>query len=134
MLLGTRQPLHTHTHRQALPGRQRLQIQAAVKKNSAKSIVLSKTLVARKGEEKRVLRRCRDIVDFSQGRMGSPDSGIEAFQCSVDRFEKNVFHFWERYTSNVAMGRHNNVPEMQAFMTDVRLAVRLLQAFLRAQF
>ena len=120
MTLGSRQLQHTHAPRQPLPGRHRLQIQAAVKKSSAKSIVLSKTLVARKGEEKRVMRRCKDIVSFSQGRMSVADSGIESFECTVDRYDSNVFHFWERYASNVAMGRHNNVPEMQAFMVDVR--------------
>ena len=59
-------------------------------------------------------------MDFSQGKMRNAENGIESFECSSDRYEKNVFHFWERYTSNVAMGRHNNAPEMQAFMTDVR--------------
>ena len=128
--------LPTSRQLQALPqktcrphvGRQRLQIQAAVKKGAGKSVVFSKTLTARKGEEKRVFKRCRDITDFSQGKMQSRENGIEAFECSQDRFEPNVFHFWERYNSNVNMGRHNSTPEMQAFMAEVMILLSCICA------
>ena len=33
-------------------------------------------------------------------------------------YEKNVFHFWERYSSNRDMGLHSTTPEVQAFMEE----------------
>ena len=102
-------------------GRQQPQILAAVKKGAGKSVVFSKTLTASKGQEKRVMKRCRDITDFSHGKMRNSENGIQAFECSQDRYEPNVFHFWERYSSNVNMGRHNSTPEMQTFMSEVEL-------------
>jgi quinol monooxygenase YgiN len=30
-----------------------------------------------------------------------------------------VFHFWERYDSNVSLGKHNTTPEMEQFMNKV---------------
>lgn len=97
------------------------QVQAvcAIKKGSEKNVVCSKTLVIKPGQEKRVLPRCRDIVDFTRGRMASRGSGVLAFECMQDRYEKNVLHFWERYDSNANMGKHNNTPELQAFMREV---------------
>ena len=37
-----------------------------------------------------------------------------------DGGEANVFHFWELYESNTAMGRHNTVPEVEGFMQKVQ--------------
>lgn len=111
--------LHVPSLQNTRTCRRQQQILAAVKKGTGKSVVFSKTLTARKGEEKRVLKRCRDITDFSQGKMSNRENGIQAFECSQDRFEPNVFHFWERYNSNVNMGRHNSTPEMQTFMSEV---------------
>jgi hypothetical protein len=34
--------------------------------------------------------------------------------------QPNVFHFWERYESNLALGRHNTAPELAGFMEKVR--------------
>lgn len=96
-----------------------LQVSCAIKKGSEKNVVCSKTLIGKPGQEKRVRQRCKDIVDFSKGRMSVRTSGVLAFECVQDRFDTNVFHFWERYDSNVAMGRHNNTAEMQAFMKEV---------------
>lgn len=96
-----------------------MQAVCAIKKGSEKNVVCSKTLVIKPGQEKRVLPRCRDIVDFTRGRMASRGSGVLAFECMQDRYEKNVLHFWERYDSNANMGKHNNTPELQAFMREV---------------
>jgi len=36
-----------------------------------------------------------------------------------NRPQPNVFHLWERYESNTAMGRHNTTPELTQFMEKV---------------
>lgn len=105
------------------PLRGHLQVSCAIKKGAEKNIVCSKTLVGKPGKEKQLKQRCRDIVDFSKGRMAVRSSGVLAFECLQDRYEENVFHFWERYESNPSMGRHNNSAEMQAFMTKARVPV-----------
>ncbi len=53
-------------------------------------------------------------------RMRDRGSGINAFECSQDNWDKNVFHFWERYESNTHLGRHNTAPEFKSFMEKVR--------------
>ena len=106
--------------RHSAPDRlRRLQISAAVRKTSEKHIVCSKTLVALPEKEGPLLSRCKDIVDFSAGRMRSKSSGIIEFRCSQDIYDRQTFHFWERYDGNVSLGRHNSSPEVQQFMTDV---------------
>ena len=52
--------------------------------------------------------------------MRDKGSGINAFECSQDNWDKNVFHFWERYESNSHLGRHNTAPEFKTFMEKVR--------------
>lgn len=42
--------------------------------------------------------------------------------------QPNVFHFWERYESNVALGRHNTMPEVSDFMNRVSSASRVCAA------
>lgn len=96
-----------------------LQITAAIKKRQDKHVVCSKTLIAKKGQEKRVERKCQDILDFSMGRASRKDNGILEFTCSMDAENSNTFHFWERYDGNVNMGRHNNLPEYVQFMEGV---------------
>lgn len=51
--------------------------------------------------------------------MANRSNGIQEFTCAVDGWEKNVFHFWERYESNAALGRHNTKPEVVKFMEEV---------------
>lgn len=51
--------------------------------------------------------------------MADKSSGIQEFSCAVDGWEDNVFHFWERYDSNVMLGRHNTTPEVEQFMQKV---------------
>ena len=101
-------------------GRRGLVVTAAVKRSGGKGFVCSKTLRAAAGSEARVADMCKDILDFSLGRAAVRTAGILEYSVSQDLEEPGVLHFWERYDSNVAMGRHNNTPEMQAFMQNVR--------------
>jgi quinol monooxygenase YgiN len=54
------------------------------------------------------------------GEQTDKKSGIQCFECNVDPFEKNVFHFWERYESFQAMNDTRASLEHTKFMTDVR--------------
>jgi quinol monooxygenase YgiN len=102
------------------PGRpQRLHICAAIKKDTAKHVVCSKTLVGKPDQVKRLQRKCQDILDFSLGRAANKQNGILEFTCSQDSYATNVFHFWERYDGNTSMGRHNTTPEFMKFMEGV---------------
>ena len=101
--------------------RHRLQITAAVKKKSEKHIVCSKTLVAKPDQAERLQKKCQDILDFSLGKAANKSNGIIEFTCSRDIHEPNSFHFWERYDSNVSLGRHNTSAEFMSFMEGVRL-------------
>jgi quinol monooxygenase YgiN len=83
-------------------------------------VCINKTLVALPEHRERVQQLCAEVTAFSVGRMADRDSGIQEFSCSADGWEDGVFHFWERYESNVALGRHNTAPEMEAFMRTVR--------------
>jgi quinol monooxygenase YgiN len=51
--------------------------------------------------------------------MRDRSSGINSFECSQDNWDKNVFHFWERYESNTHLGRHNTSDEFKRFMEKV---------------
>lgn len=89
---------------------------AAVRKTGAKQVVCSKTLVAKPGEEDAVAAACADLV----AKAGpSPADGVLEFAVSRDPAEPAVFHFWERYASNVALGRHNARPDVVAWMEGV---------------
>ena len=61
-------------------GRGGLQVSAAIKRGSDKTIVCSKTLVAKKGEEVAVQDLCQQVLDFSRERMADRASGILDFQ------------------------------------------------------
>lgn len=100
--------------------RGRVQVLAAVKKASAKNVVCSKTLVVKPGQEDQVEQMCRDIVQFSKDRMQDRSSGIHTFECSQDNWDKNVFHFWERYESNSHLGTHNTCHEYTTFMKKIQ--------------
>ena len=101
--------------------RAHLQISAAIKKRQDKHVVCSKTLIAKKGQGKRVLKRCQDILDFSIGRARRPENGILEFTCSRDLNDADTFHFWERYDGNTNLGRHNSLPEYVKFMEGVSM-------------
>jgi quinol monooxygenase YgiN len=101
------------------PQRGHLLVSAAVKAKSARQIACSKTLVAKPEHTEEVQQLCQQALDFSQKQMGNRSSGIQEFTCAADNWEPNVFHFWERYDSNVSLGRHNTTPEMEQFMSKV---------------
>ncbi|KIY95772.1 hypothetical protein MNEG_12190 [Monoraphidium neglectum] len=100
----------------AVAGRRLLTVSAAIKAKSRREICCSKTLVAQPDMIDKVHKMCADVTAFSEARMGDPTSGVKAFECAKDRWEENVFHFWERYESNVALGRHNTTPEVSQFL------------------
>ena len=100
-------------------GPRRLVISAAIKKSGAKHVICSKTLIAKADQTKRLQKKCQDILDFSLGKASNPENGIIQFSCSQDIYDKNVFHFWERYDGNTSLGRHNTTPEFVKFMEGV---------------
>jgi len=74
--------------------------------------------------------RCHDqpftrlqVLNFSKQRMADRANGIIEFSVNHDFEDRNVFHFWERYTSNATMGQHNTQPEITKFMENVSLSV-----------
>lgn len=100
-------------------GRRRLTVAAAIKSKSKRQVCCSKTLIATPDTVDQVQRLCADVTAYSQQVMDDRTSGINAFDCVRDQWEPNVFHFWERYDSNVALGRHNTSPEVTKFMEKV---------------
>ncbi len=94
----------------------------AIKKTSEKNVVCVKTLVAHPQHIDKVQRLCQELLNSVQPCRADrlSQSGLLAFECSNDRWDSNVFHFWERYESNVAMGRFNNRDDMQRFMSNVQ--------------
>jgi quinol monooxygenase YgiN len=97
-----------------------LHVVAAVKTESARQICCSKTLVAQSDKVEKVRKLCQDVTEFSKSRMADRSNGIQEFAFMQDQWDSNVFHFWERYKSNVHMGRHNTTDEVVDFMSEVR--------------
>ncbi|GBG83248.1 hypothetical protein CBR_g36863 [Chara braunii] len=105
----------------ATSGRQGLQVWAAKRKVSTKNYVLSATLTAKEGEEGKVIDLCKGLVKWMhENKVNDKDSGVKSFECNTDAYEKNVYHFWERYESVRAMNDTHAVPEYQTFMEEVR--------------
>lgn len=113
-------------------GHSRLMITAAIKKSGAKHVICSKTLVAKPDQTKRLQKKCQDILDFSIGKASNPENGIIEFSCNQDIYDKNVFHFWERYDGNTNLGRHNTTPEFVKFMEGVSSLLSWVRALIRA--
>lgn len=97
----------------------------AVKRKNEKHVVCSKTLVAAPGKEDAVDAACSELVAAFglSGPKATPATaaaakrrGVIEFTYGRDSYEPNVFHFWERYDSNVSLGRHNTRDEVVAFM------------------
>lgn len=82
-------------------------------------VCCSKTLVAKPEHKETVQQLCKEVTEFSTARMKERSNGIQEFNCMVDGWEDNIVHFWERYDSNVMLGRHNTTPEVEAFMNKV---------------
>jgi quinol monooxygenase YgiN len=82
-------------------------------------VCCSKTLVAKPEHKEAVQQLCKEVTEFSTARMKERSNGIQEFNCMVDGWQDNVVHFWERYDSNVMLGRHNTTPEVETFMNKV---------------
>ncbi|CAK9268137.1 unnamed protein product [Sphagnum jensenii] len=97
-----------------------LVVEAAKRVASGRSYVLSSTLKIQEGNEEEVSSLCKSILQWAVEKQTDKKSGIQCFECNVDPFEKNVFHFWERYESFQAMNDTRASLEHTKFMTDVR--------------
>jgi quinol monooxygenase YgiN len=75
--------------------------------------------VAKPEHKEAVQQLCKEVTEFSTARMKERSNGIQEFNCMVDGWQDNVVHFWERYDSNVMLGRHNTTPEVETFMNKV---------------
>eukprot|EP00798_Chlamydomonas_sp_ICE-L_P020314 gene20314-27070_t len=113
--IRTTAPLRASTRRT------RLHVTAAVKTNSGKQVVCSKTLVAKKGKEEQVRKLCGKVLEFGVAQAADRKNGIMEYQCVKDGWEDNVFHFYERFDSNVSMGRYNSTETVTEFMKKARL-------------
>ena len=100
----------------------------AVKRKNEKHIVCSKTLVAAQGKESLVDEACARLVAAVglSGPQATPATaaaankrGVIEFSYGRDSYEPQIFHFWERYDSNVALGRHNTREDVVAFLEDL---------------
>jgi hypothetical protein len=100
----------------------------AVKRKNEKHIVCSKTLIATPGKESLVDEACARLVAAVglSGPQATPATaaaatrlGVIEFSYGRDSYEPNVFHFWERYDSNVSLGRHNTREDIVAFLEDL---------------
>eukprot|EP00878_Enallax_costatus_P003742 GHUV01003958.1.p1 GENE.GHUV01003958.1~~GHUV01003958.1.p1 ORF type:complete len:295 (+),score=70.14 GHUV01003958.1:34-918(+) len=112
--------IHTGAHVDSRRGsRGSLLVTTAVKAKSARQVCCSKTVVARPEQTEAVQQLCKQLTQFSQQQMANRSNGIHEFTCAADGWDQNVFHFWERYESNTAMGRHNTRPEVVKFMEQV---------------
>ncbi len=100
-------------------GRRALTCVCAVKQKSGKQVACTKTLVAKPDQQGKVAALVADLASFSLQRARDRASGVQVFEVVRDQFEPNTFHIWERYESNAALGRHNVLPEYQAFMSKV---------------
>lgn len=111
------QCLGATAHRQP---RHRLQVSAAIKKRSEKNVVCVKVLHAKPQHINDVHKLCEQLLTNVQQAKSDCTSGLLAFECSNDRWDSSVFHFWERYESNAALGRFNNRDDIKNFMIHVR--------------
>eukprot|EP00270_Netrium_digitus_P008341 TRINITY_DN248_c0_g1_i1.p1 TRINITY_DN248_c0_g1~~TRINITY_DN248_c0_g1_i1.p1 ORF type:complete len:282 (+),score=63.04 TRINITY_DN248_c0_g1_i1:31-846(+) len=105
-----------HVQRQSLG----VNVRAAKRVTSDRSFVLTATLVALEGREEEVQQLCKQVIEWADGLKADKSKGVLQFECSVDAYEKNVFHFWERYSSFPAMNDTRASPEHCKFMNDVR--------------
>jgi len=100
----------------------------ALKRKNEKHIVCSKTLIATEGKESLVDEACTRLVAAVglSGPQATPATraaatkrGVIEFSYGRDSYEPKVFHFWERYDSNVSLGRHNTRDDIVAFLEDL---------------
>lgn len=97
-----------------------LQIHAAVKRDTLRNVVCSKTLKIKEGCNEQVEKLCKEIADFAHQEMKDTSKGILAFEVFQDPFEEKHIHFWERYLDNTRLGRFNTCDTFQEFMKNVQ--------------
>uniref|UniRef100_A0A7I4F6B0 ABM domain-containing protein n=1 Tax=Physcomitrium patens TaxID=3218 RepID=A0A7I4F6B0_PHYPA len=97
-----------------------LVVEAAKRISTGRSYALSSTLKIEAGKEEEATALCKSIVEWALEKMNDRRSGIQGFECNVDAFDKNTFHFWEIYESFVAMNDIRASPEHTKFVMDVR--------------
>lgn len=105
-------PAHRSTPRHAA----RAPPPSARRVGADRHVVCSKTLVASPGNEDAVAAACEALV-ASAGP--SARDGVLEFSFARDAYDPATFHFWERYTCNVACGRHNTRADVVKFMEGV---------------
>ncbi|MCO5553159.1 hypothetical protein L7F22_006680 [Adiantum nelumboides] len=118
-LLPQNAPLH-----EPLPSQQkslgRLCIEAAKRVDSKRSFLLNSTLKAQESEIEKVAKLCNDIRTWAREKMEDAGTGCKAFDCYVDLYEKNVFHFMEEYGSVLHMNDFRASSEHAKFFEEVR--------------
>lgn len=114
-----RTPCRSACRRPFAAARTPLRVSCAVKLRADKNVVCSKTLVARPQDVDKVVALCEEVTAFSREQARLRESGILSFECVRDTWEPTTFHFYERYASNVHLGRHNTSEPFERFMQQV---------------
>lgn len=118
-LLPQNAPLYEPPFRQQQKLR-RLTIEAAKRVDNKRSFMLNCTLKAQEAEIEKVSRLCDDIRQWAIEKKKDAASGCKQFDCYVDLYDKNVFHFMEEYASVLHMNDFQASPEHTKFFEEVR--------------
>ena len=100
----------------------RLRPPAAVRRDAARQVVCSKTLVAKEGCETEVGDLCAGMVAaLAPPTSGGPPAvrGVLDARLLTDAANPRTFHLWERYDSNRTLGEVNTGEPYAAFMKAV---------------
>lgn len=98
----------------------RLTIEAAKRVDKIKSLILSSTLKAQEGDIEKVAKLCEGIRQWALEVQKEKAVGLKQFECYVDLYDKNVFHFMEEYAGFLHMNDIWSSPEHVKFCDDVR--------------
>ncbi|KAH7427663.1 hypothetical protein KP509_10G054100 [Ceratopteris richardii] len=98
----------------------RITIEAAKRVDNMRSFLINSTLKAQEGEIEKVAKLCDDIRVWAREKKKDATVGCKHFDCYVDLYEKNVFHFMEEYMSVLHMNDFRASPEHIRFFEEVR--------------
>jgi len=118
-------PGNASGHSSPLPRRRhadRLSPPSAVRRDAARQVVCSKTLVAKEGAEEEVAALCAGIVAaLAPPTAGGPPAvrGVLEARLLTDAANPRTFHLWERYDSNRTLGEVNTGEAYATFMRAV---------------
>lgn len=98
----------------------RLNVQAAKRIQSGRSLVLSSSLEVIPGQEEAAQALCKNIGSWLEEKKEDKKNGILHVECNGDAYEKNVIHFWERFDSFLSMNNIHASPEYTKFLQEVR--------------